>query len=246
MTRSRPRSSKRAPMAVEMGDEFGRREHRIMPQPARHRAGMAGLADAFDDAVADVAADARDDADRQIARHQHRALLDVQFEPRGECFRVEPAARPFSTRSTSTPTSRMHSPSVRSASVAFAARSVGRQFAEQRARSHIGLAEAGALFAAQGRKSSWCGVARKPSSLRPRKHDQARRPRRRRRRSCRPAAPNRDASRRPGTADRRFGAVRGSRPGWRRRRARSASRARAPWRRRCRAPRSRPRRSWRA
>ena len=55
-------------MLVEMGDQLGTGEHRVVPQPARHGAGMAGLADTFDHAMADIAADAGDDADRQIAR----------------------------------------------------------------------------------------------------------------------------------------------------------------------------------
>ena len=79
----------RAPMPVEMGDQFGHREHGVAAQPARHGAGMSGFADAPDDAVPDVAADARDDPDRQLARDQHRALLDVQFQPRGQPLGVE-------------------------------------------------------------------------------------------------------------------------------------------------------------
>ena len=90
-------------MPVEMGDQFGGGEHRVVAQPARHRAGMSGFADAFDDAVADVAADAGDDPDRQFARNQHRALLDVQLDPGGQLLSRRATAR-LATRSTSTPT----------------------------------------------------------------------------------------------------------------------------------------------
>ena len=38
----------RAPVTIEMGDQFGGREHGIVAQPARHRAGVPGLADALD------------------------------------------------------------------------------------------------------------------------------------------------------------------------------------------------------
>jgi hypothetical protein len=50
---------------------------------------MAGLADTFDDTVADVAANAGDDADRQLPRDQNRALFDMQFDPGGDALGIQ-------------------------------------------------------------------------------------------------------------------------------------------------------------
>ena len=83
-----PSFQKRAPVPIEVRDQLRRGEHRIVTKPSRHGAGMARRADAFDDAMTDIAANPGDDSDRQISRHQDRPLLDVQFQPRREGFRI--------------------------------------------------------------------------------------------------------------------------------------------------------------
>ena len=138
-----------SPVPVEMGDQLGGGEHGIAAQPARHGAGMPGFADTFDHAMANIAANAGHDPDRQVARHQHRALLDVQFQPGRDAARRRAVARPCAMRSTSAPTLRMQSINGRPVTACGAARSSARQPAEQRARPDIGLAEPGAFLAAQ-------------------------------------------------------------------------------------------------
>src|SRR5262249_55076618 len=79
---------KRAPMAVKVRDELRSGEHRVMPEPARNGARMARRADTFDNPVADIASDSRNDAHRQLPRYQHRPLLDMQLEPCREVFGI--------------------------------------------------------------------------------------------------------------------------------------------------------------
>jgi hypothetical protein len=76
-------------MPVEMGYQFGHPEYGVPTQPARNGAGMSGFADALDDAMPHVASDAGHDSDRQLACDQHRALFDVQFQPRGHALGIE-------------------------------------------------------------------------------------------------------------------------------------------------------------
>src|ERR1700739_3304627 len=78
----------RAPMPIEVRDEFRRREHRVMAQPARDGARMTSGADTFNHPMADVAADSGHDAYGQLTRQEHRTLLDMQFEPGGEALRI--------------------------------------------------------------------------------------------------------------------------------------------------------------
>src|SRR6202034_1856512 len=63
-----PALEQRAPVMIEMRNQFGRGEDGVVTKPARHGAGMAGGADTFDDAMADIAADAGDNANREIPR----------------------------------------------------------------------------------------------------------------------------------------------------------------------------------
>ena len=138
-----------APVPVEMRDQLGGGEHRVVAQPARHRAGMPGLADALDHAVADIAANAGDDADRQFARDQHRALLDVQFDPGGEPLRHRAAARPLPRDRRRRRRRACIPSSVSPVSVLGAARSAGVRRPNSAREPDIGLAEARAFLAAQ-------------------------------------------------------------------------------------------------
>ena len=76
-------------MGVHAVQQFGDGKDRIVAEVAGHGAGMAGLADADDGAMADVAADAGHGGDRDVGADQHGPLLDVQFEPGGEGRGVE-------------------------------------------------------------------------------------------------------------------------------------------------------------
>ena len=197
-TRSRPRSSRVRQCRSSRVDQFGGGEHRVVAQPARHGAGMAGLADAFDGAMAQIAANAGDHRHRQVARHQHRALLDMQFEPGGDAWRDRAGARPARCASRRRRRRAIASPSVAAAADLRHRQVVGRQFAEQRRGADIGPAEPGAFLAAQGVELD--GPRRREPSRAAAPAPAARRPPRPRRRNCRPAAPNRGASRRRGTA----------------------------------------------
>src|SRR5579872_328215 len=64
-------------MTIQMRHQFGDRKHGIVPQPARHGAGMPGLAEAFDRSMPHVAANPRDDTDGKFPRNQHRTLFDM-------------------------------------------------------------------------------------------------------------------------------------------------------------------------
>ena len=109
---------------------------------------MAGLADAFDLAMAHVAAHARDDPDRQVARDQHRPLLDVQLDPGRQTFRVE--QRFASCDAVDVGAHRAHAIGEAFVAVRAARGEIGLgQAAEQSRRAQIGFAEARALLAAQ-------------------------------------------------------------------------------------------------
>ena len=90
-------------MLVEAHQQFGHGQHRVVAQPARHRARVCRLAAAHDAAMADVAANACDQPDRLLARDQHRALLDVQLHPAGEPARDRAAAGAALSGARSTP-----------------------------------------------------------------------------------------------------------------------------------------------
>src|SRR5579859_4899926 len=76
-------------MPIEVGHQFGHRKHRIMPQPARHSTGVSGFTNTLDGPMPHITSDAGDDADRKVARHQHRTLLDMKLDPGRDAFGVE-------------------------------------------------------------------------------------------------------------------------------------------------------------
>src|SRR5581483_10868174 len=131
-----------------MGDQLGCGEHRVPAQPARHRARVAGFAEALHDAVPHIAADAGDDADRQLARGEHRPLLDMQLDPGGQPRAVN--ERLAARDALDIGTDRAHAGRERLTRIRTVHLEIGGgEAAEQRARAHIGFAETRALLAAQ-------------------------------------------------------------------------------------------------
>src|SRR5690606_36030132 len=77
------------PMLVHARDQLGGGEDGVAAQPARYGAGMAGLAEALNGAVADIAANAGDDGDRPAAVDQYRSLLDMGLEEEPDPARID-------------------------------------------------------------------------------------------------------------------------------------------------------------
>src|SRR5580704_2228382 len=117
-----------------------------MPQPAWHRAGVPGFADALDGPVPHIASDTGDNADRKIARHQHWPLLDMKLDPGCDALGVEQRLAFFDAIDIGADVA--HAIAERAA-VAIPYFQIFRgEFSEQSERAHIGLAEARAFFAA--------------------------------------------------------------------------------------------------
>ena len=112
---------------------------------------MARLADAFDHAMANIAANSCDDAERQIACDQDGALLDMQFDPCGDACSVEERLSHFD--SVDVGANRAHAFAQREFRVRVPCRQIRRsEKTEERARPHIGLSEPRAFLAAQSEK----------------------------------------------------------------------------------------------
>ena len=110
---------------------------------------MSGLAEAVDGVVADVAANAGNDGQRQFARDHHRALLDMQFEKGAHAPRVE--QRLLAADGVEVGAGAEHAVGECFAGIALDERQVvGVEQAEEGARTDVGLAEPGAFFAAEG------------------------------------------------------------------------------------------------
>ena len=78
------------PMLVHAGEQFGRGHHSVVAVLLVDGARVSGLAEAADHLVADVAADARDDADAmRFAAVERRPLLDVKFEEGGDLGEID-------------------------------------------------------------------------------------------------------------------------------------------------------------
>ena len=69
----------RRPMPVHAHDQIGDGNYRIVPEETRRSAGVRGLPVACDFHMPQVAVDARNNAQRQLARFEHRPLLDMHF-----------------------------------------------------------------------------------------------------------------------------------------------------------------------
>src|SRR5581483_9194317 len=123
---------------------FGDRKHGIVPQPARHGAGMPGLAEAFDRSMPHVAANPGDDADRKLTRNQHWTLLDMKLDPGRDAPRVEQRLALFDPRHVGA--NRPHAVTERTAVSILHIQVFRREFSEQRQRTHIGLDEMRALL----------------------------------------------------------------------------------------------------
>jgi hypothetical protein len=65
---------------VKAQHQFRHGNRRVAPVAARHPAAMGVFADAACSGHAQIAADAGDDADRNLLVFQYRSLLDVQFQ----------------------------------------------------------------------------------------------------------------------------------------------------------------------
>src|SRR5690606_22237826 len=159
-----------APVLVEPRDELGEGEDRVLAQPARHGAGMAGLPLAHDALVADVAADAGDDRRRPFARHHHRALLDVQLEEGGDVALVDEGGALPHLRDVDADTGERLREAART--VALPQVEVLRvQRAEQDGGADVGLAEPGRFLAAQA-DDAHRPRRRDPLTLHAREHHQ--------------------------------------------------------------------------
>lgn len=136
------------PVFIEPGDEIGNGKHRIVSQPARHRARVPRLSHARHTVVAHIAANAGHDGHRHVAGNHHRPLFDMQFQPRFGARRIE-EHRPFTNR-IDIGTGFGHALAERASMRAMRHRQIGvAQFAEQRAGPHVGFPEPRAFFATQ-------------------------------------------------------------------------------------------------
>src|SRR5271166_949331 len=112
---------------------------------------MAGRADAFNDAMTDIAADPGDYGDRQLPRDQHRTLLDVQLHPRCKALRVD--ERLSLSDALHVDPDLGHALAQGEVRIGNLELKVGcGEPAEECARSHVGLAEAGAFLPAKSKK----------------------------------------------------------------------------------------------
>src|SRR5207248_3389711 len=136
---------------VEVRDQLRSGKHRVMAEPARDGTRMAGAANAFDGAVTDIAANSRDDADRQLSRKENRALFDMQLEPGSKVFALN--ERLCRCDPIEVGAHLAHALAERSIGVGCLHFEISRrELPKQRVRSHTRLAKARAFLAAQRKK----------------------------------------------------------------------------------------------